>query len=176
MQRISRRTVLKGGLAMAAAFTTHGCVNTSGGRDLIGFRPVPKPKIPARMPIISPDYEYQTLVPWGTPLAPNGPPYNHPPTAVDQALQVGIGHDGMAFFSTSDDGQQGLLAINHEFGRNRHLLGLDAPNTLAQVRTSQHAHGASVIAIKKTGDRWASIASPANRRIHANTPLSLIHI
>ena len=98
MQRISRRTVLKGGLAMAAAFTTHGCATTSGGRDLIGFRPVPKPTIPARMPIISPDYEYQTLIPWGTPLAPNGPPYNHPPTAADQALQVGIGHDGMAFF------------------------------------------------------------------------------
>ena len=77
MQRISRRTVLKGGLAMAAAFTTHGCATTSGGRDLIGFRPVPKPTIPARMPIISPDYEYQTLIPWGTPLAPNGPPYNH---------------------------------------------------------------------------------------------------
>lgn len=172
MQRISRRTVLKGGLAMAAAFTTHGCATTSGGRDLIGFRPVPKPTIPARMPIISPDYEYQTLIPWGTPLAPNGPPYNHPPTAADQALQVGIGHDGMAFFSTSEDGKQGLLAINHEFGRNRHLLGLDAPTTLAQVRTSQHAHGASIIAIKKTGDRWESIASPANRRIHANTPMS----
>ena len=69
------------------------------------------------------------------------------------------------------DGEQ-LLAINHEFGRNRHLLGLDAPTTLAQVRTSQHAHGASIIAIKKTGDRWESIASPANRRIHANTPMS----
>ncbi|MEM7365925.1 MAG: PhoX family phosphatase [Pseudomonadota bacterium] len=172
MQGISRRTLLKGSLAMAAAFTAHGCATTSGGRDLIGFRPVPRTTTPGRVPVISPDYEYQTLIPWGTPLAPDGPRFNHPPTAADQAQQVGIGHDGMAFFPTSDDGREGLLVINHEFGRNPHLLGVDAPTTLEQVRTSQHAHGASVVAIRKTGDRWERIASPANRRIHANTPMS----
>ena len=169
MQRVSRRTLLKGSLAMAAAFATHGCATIQSYKDLIGFRPVPLGAGRSKMPVISPDYEFHTLIPWGLPIAPDGPRFNYPPTAADQAVQVGIGHDGMTYFPISEDGLRGLLAINHEFGRNPHLLGVSAPTNLDQIRTSQHAHGVSVLEIEKSGTRWQRSGSRFNRRIHANT-------
>ena len=52
---------------------------------------------------------------------------------------------------------------------NSHVLGKDAPESLEDVRLSQHAHGVSVIAIKNTNGTWAPVANPNSRRIHVNT-------
>lgn len=130
--------------------------------------------VDAAVPSISSDYEYQTLVPWGTSIQPGGPEYNGDPstrpTAAEQAVQIGIGHDGIWFFPKNGTSNTvGMLCINHEFGRNSHVLGKDAPESLQDVRLSQHAHGVSVVAIRKTNGRWDRIANPNSRRIHVNT-------
>ncbi|ALP52743.1 phosphatase [Candidatus Tenderia electrophaga] len=192
---ISRRKVLAGGLAMAAssffagsglAFAApppwagrpeRGGPHAQGG-PLMDFTPVPVAEGSGPWPSISPDYEFDVLIPWGEPLEPGGPAFSYPPTAADQAQQIGIGHDGMSYFPLrhgkfgrgGDD--HGLLCINHEFGGNRHVLGKPAPTSLEDVRVSQHAHGVSVVEIKKIGAKWRQLRSHRARRIHVNTPVS----
>lgn len=65
-----------------------------------------------------------------------------------------------------------MLAINHEFGRNSHVLGKDAPESMEDVRLSQHAHGVCCIAIANWRGKWKAIGSKNNRRIHVNTPVA----
>ncbi len=127
-------------------------------------------------PSISSDYQYDVLIPWGTSLQPGGAEYtgnpSYRPTAAQQANQVGIGHDGMWFFAKNEaSSTEGMLCVNHEFGRTPHVTGKDAPESLEDVRLSQHAHGMSVVAIKKVGGKWERIASKHARRIHLNTPV-----
>jgi secreted PhoX family phosphatase len=165
--QIQRRTLLKGGLAAAAQFLV-GCGSMArASASLIGFKPVPFAS-GGKMPVISEDYEYEVLIPWGTSLQPDGPAYQHPPTSAAQAQQVGIGHDGMAYFPISDDGKRGLLAINHEYGRNSHVLGKALPSSLDDVRTSQYAHGAGVVEVAEIDGQWQRVASQYARRIHGN--------
>lgn len=192
---ISRRKVLAGGLAMAASsfFAGSGLAFAAPlpwagrperggphaqGEPLMDFTPVPVAEGSGPWPSISPDYEFHVLIPWGEPLEPGGPAFSYPPTAADQAQQIGIGHDGMSYFPLrhgkfgrgGDD--HGLLCINHEFGGNRHVLGKPAPTSLEDVRVSQHAHGVSVVEIKKIGGQWRQLRSHRARRIHVNTPVS----
>jgi len=154
-----------------------------GNRPLLQFNPVPVAEGSGPVPSISSDYEYQVLIPWGTPIDPNGgvPEYdgnpNTRPTAAQQAELVGIGHDGMHFFELGNGrerNEHGMLAINHEFGNNFHVLGKGAPESLEDVRLSQHAHGVSVVEIQKGSDgKWSVVSSPERaRRIHVNTPVT----
>ena len=147
------------------------------GRRLLRFEPVKVADGNGPVPTISPDYEYQVLIPWGTPIQPGGPEYdgdpNTRPTAEEQAQQVGIGHDGMHFFPIRRKNNHGMLAINHEFGRDSHVLGKDDPESLEDVRLSQHAHGVSVVEIKRRfNGRWRVVRSNKARRIHVNTPVT----
>jgi secreted PhoX family phosphatase len=201
-KHLSRRKVLAGGAVAAAAgfFTpaaTAGYRGVEGlsrdndrlSRELVGFKPVAIADVTdVRMPTISDDYEYQPLIPWGTPIKPGitqeyaGDP-NTRPTAAEAELQVGIGHDGMWFFPIDLPNAQrfgrryrarsdeGMLCINHEFGRNSHVLGKSAPDSLEDVRLSQHVHGVSVVRIKEHFDGWKVEQSDNARRITVNTPV-----
>jgi hypothetical protein len=123
-------------------------------------------------PAISPDYAWDVLIPWGEPLEPDGPAFHYPPNAADQAQQIGIGHDGMTYFPDPLRGnRRGVLAINHEFGINQHVFGKPLPESLEEVRVSQHAHGVSIVEIRRADGRWQTIKSAIARRIHANTPV-----
>jgi secreted PhoX family phosphatase len=200
---LSRRNLLKGGLASAATtfFATSSLVafaRSSGAK--VGFTPVSVAEGTGPWPSISPDYQWDVVIPWGEPLEPGGPEFNYPPSAADQAKQIGIGHDGMHYFPVKDPGRQrcgwddddwddddwhkntsrssykrgnshGMLCINHEFGTNPHVLGKAAPESLEDVRISQHAHGVSVVELKKRGGTWQQVKSDLARRIHVNTPV-----
>jgi secreted PhoX family phosphatase len=203
---LSRRKVLAGGAVAAAAgffapaatASLRGLGRTDGigrgndriNRELVGFKPVAiSDIIDTRMPTISDDYEYQSFIPWGTPIMPGitteyaGDP-NTRPSSAEAALQVGIGHDGMWFFPIDlPTGQQygkryrarsdeGMLCLNHEFGGNSHVLGKSAPESLEDVRLSQHVHGVSVLRIKEHFDGWKVEASENARRITVNTPVA----
>ncbi|MEO1576367.1 MAG: PhoX family phosphatase, partial [Pseudomonadota bacterium] len=94
------------------------------------------------------------------------------PNSADQAQQIGIGHDGMHYFPLlPNPNEHGMLCINHEFGRNTHVLAKPAPESLEDVRVSQHAHGVSVLELRKINGRWAPVESTRARRIHVNTPV-----
>ncbi len=192
---LSRRNVLKRSAVMSAAGFMGAFVgksllakgaaaatNLSSGTllaqasGLLGFTAVKiaDAVVDPATPTISDEYEYQSLIPWGTSIQPGGPEYtgnpNTRPTAAEQASQVGIGHDGIWFFAKNGTSNtEGMLCVNHEFGRNSHVLGKEAPESLEDVRLSQHAHGVSVVAIKKSGGKWERVASQNSRRIHVNT-------
>lgn len=201
--RLSRRNVLGRGIVLSAAgfvtalagnkalvqaataATAESIEGTQAGgtaiaqsSTLISFTPVPVADGNGPQPVISADYEYQVLIPWGTPLKSGIPAYtgnpNTRPSAADQTHMIGIGHDGMWFFPMEQNANtHGVLCINHEFGGNSHVLGKDAPETLEDVRLSQHAHGVSAVEIKKTSGQWdVVIDSDKSRRIHVNTPVT----
>jgi len=200
---MSRRKVLVGGLAVgvasflpATASAEHGWMKH--GKDwkksyvgkgrrsrLMKFTPVTLADAAASdgtMPLISPDYDYDVLIPWCEPIEPKGPAAQVPPvSAADQARQIGIGHDGMAFFPFPEDkksnktNRRGMLAINHEFGGNKHVFGdltKSDPANLEDVRISQHAHGVSIVELKNKRGKWQTVNSEKARRIHVNTPVT----
>lgn len=202
--RVSRRNVLAKGMFLSAAgFVTAVAGNKAfvqpaaaasgvaqnsftaagGGQavaqapQLLGFNPLSTAEATGPEPSISSDYQYEVLIPWGTPLKPgisayNGDPSSRP-SAQDQADMVGIGHDGMWFFPEGDSNDKGTIAINHEFGTNPHVLGKDVPESLSDVELSQHAHGVTVVEVEKQGGSWQVVeSSPKNRRIHVNTPVA----
>ncbi len=188
---IDRRKLIKGGAAaavtgFAASMSLPGFASDDHSsffrryypRRLIDFAPIPLAAGNGPTPTISSDYQFEVLIPWGTPLEPHGPEFSYPPSAEEQAQQIGIGHDGMHFFGAPYgyrrfSSRLGMLAINHEFGRNSTVLGKDLPDSLDDVRASQHAHGVSIVAIEKRGRRgdWRPRSSRNSRRIHANTPM-----
>ncbi len=192
---LKRRNLLKGGAAAAVTGFVAGMSlpNEAIAKDrdyydklashwrrrrLINFTPVPVAAGNGPVPTISDDYQYEVLIPWGTPLEPHGPEFSYPPTAQDQAQQIGIGHDGMHFFAQRrrngrESNRRGMLAINHEFGRTPHVLGKAFPETIEDVRVSQHAHGVSIVAIEQKGryGGWQVSDSKDARRIHVNTPV-----
>jgi secreted PhoX family phosphatase len=147
---------------------------------------------------VSSDYEYQSLIPWGTPLKKGVPEYTgtvERPKSSDAEHQIGIGHDGMWFYPgnlprilrwETRRGRElpahlrnkllwnryGMLCVNHEFGTNPHVLGKPTPTSLEDVRLSQAVHGVSVVAIYQTrGGHWKVVPSNKNRRITVNTEM-----
>lgn len=186
--RLSRRAALGGAAATtAAAFLTPSFAaaqDTAGGAGaaaaggrppspLMDFEPIPLGFGPE--PSISPDYRYDVMAPWGTPLSTAAPDWNYPPTAEAQAQQVGIGHDGMWYFPARRNGNRGgLLCINHEFGRNSHVYGKPGPESLDDVRAMQNAMGVTVARARisnRTGKWEINRRSRRNRRITVNTPV-----
>ena len=181
--RLGRRTVLAGGVGLAvstlfsnpaAALKGNGQGNGQNG-PLIGFEAIPLDGGPS--PVVSPDYDYYVLIPWGTPINDSAPPFSWPQTSsAAQENQVGIGHDGMWFFPTggrAGENERGVLCINHEFGRTTHVLGKSVPENLEDVLIMQAAHGISMIEIRKASDgNWEVVPGGANsKRVTVNTPV-----
>ncbi|GAA3173356.1 PhoX family phosphatase [Blastococcus jejuensis] len=198
--RVSRRSVLAGGMVAAAGFLTSSLVNPpvavatpgrgSAGRPLLGFRPIPPST--ADEVVVPRGYRARPFIPWGTPLLgrypefrPGTPSAGVPGgnTAEDQAQQVGMHHDGMTYFplhAGRKGSEHGLLVLNHEYTDEFYLQtgayqSPYAPTYTAEmVRKSQNAHGVSVVEIeKKRSGEWALVRSRRNRRITANTEMEL---
>ncbi|MEM1434393.1 MAG: PhoX family phosphatase [Pseudomonadota bacterium] len=205
---LSRRNILKGSLTAAAAgylapAPAFAGYSSSGG-SLLGFAPLTIETATAaegRMVTVSPDYEYQILIPWGSRIDPNsgvreynGEP-DRRPTSAEQEQLIGIGHDGMFFYPKflprvieaelkqgrtlpkfrrllqEDDG---MLCVNHEFGTNPHVLGKPFPESLEDVRISQAAHGVSVVRVEKEGNNpWKVRSDKNSRRVTVNTPMDV---
>ncbi|MEQ8716970.1 MAG: PhoX family phosphatase [Acidimicrobiales bacterium] len=178
--RLSRRGIIGGGLAAAAAgfIGTGGLSGTAAAANasapavfndpLVGFDPIPL--YGGTGVSISSDYDYSVILPWGDPVRPGGPGFSWPPTSAAQENQIGIGHDGMWFFAINNN--HGVLCVNHEFGTNPHVLGKDFPESLEDVRVSQAAHGIGCYEIKRVGDTWVTVNSNKTRRVTANTPVT----
>jgi secreted PhoX family phosphatase len=190
-----RRTFLKGSAAMSMATLLGGGLATMSGRANayvpsgapvggLGFTPVPPSVIPVADRVTVPTgYSVSVLIAWGDPVVAGAPQYNPnlPNPSTDQERQYGMHVDGMHFFPFSSRGQasndRGLLVVNHEYTDQLLLWNLTsapASITLEQARTSQAAHGVSVVEIRRTGGQWQVVPnSPYNRRITGNTPCSI---
>ncbi|MCK9899578.1 PhoX family phosphatase [Frankia sp. Cpl3] len=193
--RVSRRTLVGGGIAAATA----GFLGASGataasadgpggghpggpggrggpGRGLLGFTEVPTSS--ADTFVVPAGYTFQVIVPWGTPLARKGPAWKKDASnsAADQSVQVGMHHDGMHFFPTgrgSAENREGLLVVNHEYVDQKLLFpDGDATITPEKVAKALAAHGVTVIALQQQGGTWVNVDSRHNRRVTGATPVA----
>ena len=177
--RASRRQVLKigalGGLG-ALLQPLAGCARLGGGSRM-GFAAVP-PDAADRL-VVPPGYVAQVLAAWGDPVGIPGhmPAFRQDASnsAEEQAAQLGMHHDGLAFFPLNGSSSHGLIALNHEYTDDG-LLHPDGfmPMTAAKVKKSQNAHGLSVFEVRHDGAQW-TVVRPSRfaRRFTLDTPFAV---
>jgi uncharacterized protein len=183
----ARRTVLRGSLGLAAAALygplAAGCAATPArdpGQPLapsIGFKGIP---VDASDKLVVPEgYVASVIAAWGEPI---GVPGNMPAfkpdgsnTAAEQAVQMGMHHDGMEFFPLGGSSTRGLLAINHEYTDDG-LLHVGGFNnmTAEKVKKSQAAHGLAVIEVEMKDNAWQMVRpSRYARRFPMDAPFEV---
>src|SRR5690554_6120803 len=157
---------------------------------LLGFTAIPTSESDE---IVVPEgYSYQVILPWGTPILGSMPAFALDNTGAEQAEQVGSHHDGMHFFPIEGEepfegsSEEGLLVMNHEYveprfmhvnhigqrlGSGAVVMNDDGTRDTDQALKELHAHGVSVVHIRKRSDnRWEHVhGSQYNRRIHGLT-------
>lgn len=190
--QLSRRSLLKGGAGAVAAGLFSPLFAPLAGiaqaatpapvarAVALAFEPVP---IAVRDSVVVPDgYTAEVLYAWGDPTGIRGRMPAFKPdasnTAAEQAVQAGMHHDGMAYFTLpfgAQSSRRGLLAINHEYIDD----GLLHPDGMkdwseAKVAKAQAAVGVSVIEVEHAGDNWRVVRpSSFARRITAQTPCDI---
>jgi secreted PhoX family phosphatase len=193
---MSRRSVVRGGTVIAAAGflgmagagvaragdIDSGASVPSGARfgrpsrPLLGFTAVAPSQADT---VVVPDgYYVETLIPWGTPIQPDGPAWKKDAsnTAEEQAKQVGMHHDANCYFPIKrgrDENRHGVLVTNHEYTDNT-LLYPDGNAVITQEKVNKalNAHGVSVVEIKLIRNRWEVVRSKYARRITGRTPVA----
>jgi len=180
----ARRVWLQGGLgaALAAALAPmagalSGCASAAVAGPKLGFKSISPSTADA---IVVPEgYVAEAIAPWGDPVGlPGAMPAFRPDagnSAAEQALQLGMHHDGIHFYPLGDDGRRGLLAMNHEYIDDG-LLHSDGLKTwpAEKTRKGQAAHGVSVIEVALQDGRW-QVVRPSRfaRRFTATTPFAV---
>ena len=180
----ARRLWVQGGLAALAAGVLApllpGCASAGGGRPLLGFKAIPPASNDTL--VVPEGYVATAIAAWGEPIgvAGNMPAWRgdggH--SAADQAVQMGMHHDGIHFYSL-DGSRRGLLAMNHEYTDDG-LLHADGLKTWSaeKVRKSQAAHGVAVIEVEWREDGakggWQMVRpSRYARRFTAYSPFAV---
>ncbi len=206
---IGRRTVLRGGLMGAGTFlaaspfmaSTAGATElpnpspqhlggfSSGSRSLISFAAI---DTNSEDTVTVPEgYTAQPMIPWGDPIVPSGPTFNSDASnsAAEQALQFGMGHDGIAYFplrgGLGPSSRIGLLCVNHEYTIGEQLftegLARNEDREITVEWTAEHtlkeqnAHGVSITEVRRHKNNykeWETAESRYARRITPNTPMS----
>ena len=175
----ARRLVLCAGAKAALASLLAplaGCVGLAGPGARLGFKSVAPGRADA---VVVPEgYSAAPLVPWGEPVGVAGAMpefrFDASNSAAEQALQMGMHHDGIHYFAL-DGSRRGLLVMNHEYV-DHGLLFADGmvPWTAEKVSKSQAAHGISVSEIVFEDGRWQAVRpSRYARRITATTPIAI---
>ena len=151
--------------------------DVAGARSGLGFKSVPISS--ADTVVVPAGYTSRVFFAWGDPIS-DGPSFKPDASnsAADQAVQAGMHHDGMHFFSLppgSNNPDHGLLVVNHEYLDQR-LLYPDGMLTWTaeKLRKAQNAVGCAVIEIKHEAGRWKVVRpSKFARRITSRTPISI---
>ncbi len=179
----ARRLVLHGGLAAlvggALPGLLGGCALNATGPSALVSGPLFSFKgiaTTATDTLVVPEgYVAEVIAAWGEPVGvPGNIPAFHPGggnTALEQAVQMGMHHDGIEYYPLADS-KRGLLAMNHEYTDDG-LLHVDGIKTWSaeKVRKSQAAHGVAVIEVEETGGRWHMVRPSRYARRHtAATP------
>ncbi|MBP6850799.1 MAG: PhoX family phosphatase [Rhodoferax sp.] len=184
-----RRILLRGGSAAVAALLAPlaGCGAFKATLDQnlallqrgpkLGFQGIP-PGIGDKL-VVPPGYVATALAAWGEPIgiAGNMPAFKNDGsnTAVDQAAQMGMHHDGLAYFPLNGSSDNGLIALNHEYTDDG-LLHVDGFSnmTAEKVRKAQNAHGLSVYEVQRKAEGWEMVRpSKYARRFTMETPYSV---
>ncbi len=180
----ARRTVLRGSLGLVAAALyaplVAGCAGMAGAKTVaaaIGFKGIPA--VATDTLVVPEGYVAEIIAAWGEPVGVVG---NMPAwrgdashSAAEQAVQMGMHHDGIEYFAIGGSSSRGVLCMNHEYTDDGLLhVGGFAPWTAEKVKKSQAAHGMSAIEVELVGGRWQMVRpSRYARRFTGNTPFAL---
>ena len=177
----ARRIVLRGAaLAALAPFLgpLGACAGAGGGAkgSKLGFEGVAASA--ADRVTVPQGYTATPLLAWGEPVGLAGalPAFadDASNSAADQAVQMGMHHDGMQYYPL-DGSRRGLLVTNHEYTDDGLLHpGGMTPWTAEKVKKSQAAHGVSVVEIEWREGRWQPVRPSRHaRRFTAATPFAV---
>ncbi len=194
--RASRRGFLVGGLATIATGLfgaglsgRAAMATTTAASGLLGFAPVPLSK--EDTVVVPAGYKVQVLAPWGTPVTGDMPVFvPGGNTGAEQAMQVGMHHDGMHYYPIDGSSTDGLLVMNHEYVEPRLLhavkwkgqaldgdtvvFAADGSRDADEVLKEMNAHGCTVTRVQRGADgQWSILADAANRRITALTEMTI---
>jgi hypothetical protein len=143
---------------------------------MLGFKAIPAASVDTL--VVSEGYVAEAFAAWGEPIGVAGamPAFKEDAsnTAAEQAVQMGMHHDGIHYFPL-DGSCRGLLVMNHEYTDDG-LLHPDGMKTWTaeKVRKAQAAHGIAVIEIEQKDGRWQMVRpSSYARRFTANTPFAI---
>ncbi|MFP5352557.1 MAG: PhoX family protein [Actinomycetota bacterium] len=186
---VSRRSLLKGGAAGAVVltmgrFTSPAAAASASSADgSLTFAPVPPNRIDD---VVVPNgYGYRVTARWGDPIYPDAPEFDFEHQSAEaQAKQFGYNCDYVTFIPLPDDRkrqQRGLLVVNHEYTDSELMFrgfdpGGSTPEDLERIQIELMAHGMSVVEVYRTdkvGAYRLRRSSPFNRRITAQTPMTL---
>jgi secreted PhoX family phosphatase len=167
---------LSTGAAAAALYGPLLGACATGVPPRLGFRGVPPSSADA---VVVPEgYIAQVIAPWGEPVGvPGAMPAWKPDasnSAAEQALQLGMHHDGLHYFPL-DGARRGLLVMNHEYV-DEGLLFADglAGWSAEKVAKAQAAHGISVLEVERFDGGWRLVRpSRFARRLTAASPFAL---
>jgi uncharacterized protein len=173
----ARRTLLQGS-AIASISSLMGCAGLANGAGpTINFKAIP-PGLGDKL-VVPEGYTATAIAAWGEPIGiAGGMPAFKPDgsnTAAEQAVQMGMHHDGVAYFPINGSSTNGLIAINHEYTDDG-LLHVGGFNNMdaEKVKKSQNAHGLSVYEVALKDGKWDMVRpSKYARRIPMSTPFSI---
>lgn len=178
----ARRLWVHGGLAALAGSVLApwlaGCASApAGAGPLIGFKGIPPTSVDGL--VVPEGYDAQVLAPWGEPVGIPGqmPAWREDAgnSAAEQAVQMGMHHDGIHFYPLEGSSVHGLLVMNHEYVDDG-LLHTDGLKTWSaeKVRKAQAAHGVAVIEVALLDGRWQMVRpSRWARRFTAFAPFAV---
>ena len=193
--RLSRRSVLRGGVGSAATavlggFAVSGCggsddpapaaAATPAAIDKLAFTAVPKSL--ADVLTVPAGYTASVIYALGDPLTAATPAFKNDGTDTDYDNRAGDHHDGLFYYGLSATGtpdassnDRGLLACNHEALTDHFLHAAGSspnPRPASQSDKEIPAHGVSIVEVAKTGGKFACVqTSSFNRRVTALTPI-----
>jgi secreted PhoX family phosphatase len=182
----SRRTVLRGSAAASLAAMLAplaGCAGLDLAAPLpagpkLGFKGI---SVGMGDALVVPEgYVASVIAAWGEPVGvPGQMPafrFDGSNSAADQAVQMGMHHDGIHFYPLNARGTRGLLAMNHEYTDDGllHTSGF-ADWSAEKVLKSKNAHGLSVVEVAQQGDGAWSMVRPSKyaRRVTMDTPFDV---
>ena len=184
--RVSRRSVLGGGVTAAAAVSASlGGVGAllnavpaeaRGGRSKprLGFEGVPAAAWTARVAggqfdevIVPTGYTAEVLIAWGDPVS-NGPAFKQDAsnTSDDQAQQWGMHNDGIVYFPINGSSKHGFIVQNHEYTDDGCCSPTAPPTGVPRRPPSRRTPTASASSRSSAARRMGSRAArPASRGV-----------
>ncbi|WP_382323732.1 PhoX family phosphatase [Hydrogenophaga sp. UC242_53] len=194
--RLSRRSLLRGGVgtagtaALGGAAALSGCATAGPASPVhsLGFTPVAKTM--ADQVTVPPGYTARVIYALGDPLTASTPAFKNDGTDTDFGQRAGDHHDGIEWFGLDAAGQpsdsfasRGLLAMNHEATTDEKLSSFfihanggtaTLPRPAAEIDKELMIHGLSVVEVQTDGKAWATKqASTFNRRVTTLTPVAI---
>ena len=195
--RLNRRGLLRGGVGSVGTVVLAGVGLTAcgGGDDavalpapaaptetLLGFTAVSKSLADAV--VVPAGYTASVIYALGDPLTASTTAFKNDGTDTDFENRSGDHHDGMEWFGLDASGKpsltsvdRGLLAVNHEATTDEKLSSFflhanggasTLPRPAAEVDKETAIHGISVVEVKNTSGKWATVpASNFNFRLTA---------